>query len=171
MATPFALQRLTTQFVAEEDRLRVAGALNTGQTRVFWLTQRLLLRLLPALVQRITTQDQSAWPSDLVLGFQQDAARAAMAPQPAVVVESHEGAWLVDAVDVVSNSQSTQLRFRGLVADQQAEVVLDTQALRQWLDIVYEQFLVAQWPMNVWPAWMGRALTSVAAETLPSVLH
>ena len=39
------LHRLTTDYVEEEDRIRVSGASANGDTVVLWLTQRLLNRL------------------------------------------------------------------------------------------------------------------------------
>lgn len=171
MGAAHSLQRLTTQYVAEEDRLRVAGEVAQGQTQVLWLTQRLLLRLLPALLQRIAQRQPQAWQSELVLGFQQDAARAALEPQAPVVAQADVAGWLVDAVDVASSDQSTQLRFRNSDTESQAEVVFDSQALRQWLGIVYDQFVLAQWPMTVWPDWMGAPATAVQIEGTSGVLH
>ena len=39
-----ALQRVTTAYVADEDRLRLTGELSDGDAVVLWLTQRLLNR-------------------------------------------------------------------------------------------------------------------------------
>lgn len=171
MGASYSLQRLTTQYVAEEDRLRVAGEVAQGQTQVLWLTQRLLVRLLPPLLQGIAQQQPQVWQSELVLGFQQDAARAALEPQAPVVVQPDVSGWLVDAVDVVSSGQSTQLRFRVSASADQAEVTFDAQALRQWLGIVHDQFVLAQWPMAVWPEWMGAPASATHAEGPSGVLH
>ena len=43
------LQRLTTEYVDAEDRMRLTGEIRPGETLVLWLSQRLLMRLLPHL--------------------------------------------------------------------------------------------------------------------------
>lgn len=48
------------------------------------------------------------------------------------------------------------LTFKG-EAGMQAKLKLAAQPLRQWLGIVYEQFLRGQWPTTAWPAWMQEA--------------
>ena len=42
--------------------------------------------------------------------------------------------------------------------------------LRQWLGIVYGQYRSAQWPMDVWPAWVGEA-QSPAPRPSETVWH
>lgn len=48
-AEPPLLERLSLRYDSTQDRVRLAGELNTGQAAVLWLTQRLLLRLVPHL--------------------------------------------------------------------------------------------------------------------------
>lgn len=40
-----ALQRATTEYVEEEDRICLSGELATGDTMTLWLTRRILDRL------------------------------------------------------------------------------------------------------------------------------
>lgn len=40
------LQRITTQYIEVEDRLRLTGELAPGEVVVLWLTQRLMHRLI-----------------------------------------------------------------------------------------------------------------------------
>ena len=49
------LQRVTTAYLENEDRLRLTGELADGDTVVCWLTQRLLNRLVPGLIKRTPT--------------------------------------------------------------------------------------------------------------------
>lgn len=44
-----ALQRMTTDYIVQEDRIRVTGECAGGGVLVLWLTQRLLVRLVPPL--------------------------------------------------------------------------------------------------------------------------
>lgn len=54
------LQRITTEYIDHEDRLRLAGEDAQGQTTVLWLTQRLLNRLIPHLCQWLEQQGGNA---------------------------------------------------------------------------------------------------------------
>lgn len=51
------LQRITTTYDVEQDRIRLIGQYVGGGTHTLWLTQRLLQRLLPVLWQWLERQD------------------------------------------------------------------------------------------------------------------
>ena len=90
------LERLTTEYVEREDRIRLSGQLTHGDTVVLWLTQRLLSRLVPHLSAWLARQlaPASSNPSvqaahqDIVQGFAQQAARAQLVPEPPVRASS-----------------------------------------------------------------------------------
>ena len=90
------LQRITTEYVEQEDRIRLSGEFASGDTVVLWLTQRLLHRLVPHLTAWLARQvaPASSIPAveaahqDIVQGFAQQAARAQLAPEPPVRASS-----------------------------------------------------------------------------------
>ena len=45
------LQRITSEYIEAEDRLRLTGEVGEGETETLWLTQRLLTRLLDHLLK------------------------------------------------------------------------------------------------------------------------
>ena len=51
-----AISRLTTDYVDAEDRLRLSGEVADSTPVAMWLTQRLALRVLPALLQWLDGQ-------------------------------------------------------------------------------------------------------------------
>lgn len=163
------LQRLTTEYVEAEDRIRVSGERADGSTVLLWFTQRLLNRLVPHLTAWLVRQGvpASGIPSvqavheDVVQGFAQQAARAQLAPEPPVRAWAPQAAWRVDAVDITPGEDAVLLVFKG-EAGAQAALHLATQPLRQWLAIVFEQFLRGEWPTTAWPAWMEDARAPVA---------
>lgn len=169
------LQRLTTEYVEIEDRIRVSGELAGGGTVVLWLTQRLLDRLVPHLTAWLVRQGAAASgiPSveavhqDVVQGFAQQAARAQLPPAAPVRAASPQAAWRVDAVDITQGEDAVLLVFKG-EGGAQAVLHLAAQPLRQWLGIVFEQFLCGAWPTTAWPDWMGGTcpLTSPSAVAL-----
>ncbi|MBA4254372.1 MAG: hypothetical protein C0445_00670 [Polaromonas sp.] len=175
------MQRLTTEFVDSEDRLRLCGESAPQQTQVLWLTQRLLQRLLPHLWHWLEQQSAVAGGvgadvrAEVVQGFAQQAAVASLAPQAPVQAAAAEQAWLVQSVDVAMLAQALRLTFKGPLPEQVANLTLPTQALRQWLAIVHGQCCLAGWVSTptttagmVWPEWMQ---ANHPAEPAPAVWH
>ena len=76
------LQRITSEYVENEDRVRLTCEVETGATEILWLTQRLLIRIVNHLLQWLEQQTSVATPealkdkqaADLVQGFAQQTA-------------------------------------------------------------------------------------------------
>jgi len=172
------LQRITTEYVECEDRLRLSGELANGDTVVLWLTQRLVNRLVPHLTAWLDKQvaPASAIPSvqaihqDIVQGFAQQAARAQLAPAPPVRAAASQPGWRVDSVDIAQREDAVVLTFKA-EAQASATLTLAAQPLRQWLGIVYEQYLRGEWPTTVWPGWMEASASAQAAGQSTAMLH
>ena len=158
-----ALTRLTTDFIEDEDRIRIAAETTDGQTVVLWFTQRLLLRLVPQLVKWLEPDAPGADAAHQRAqhlaqhGFAQDAARARLGAEPPVAAKAARLQTRVDAVDVSLSSTRLQLVFRGPDLPQGARLTMEPQPLRQWLAILHDRWVRAQWPLQVWPAWMAGA--------------
>lgn len=173
-----ALQRITTEYIELEDRIRLTGELSTGDTVVLWLTQRLINRLVPHLTAWLDRQvtPASSIPSvqaahqDIVQGFAQQAARAQLAPAPPVRAAASQAGWRVEAVDIAHDVEAVVLAFKG-EAEVRATLTLAAQPLRQWLGVVYEQCVRGEWPTAAWPAWMEQGRTYSAPVTGSAVLH
>lgn len=131
---------------------------------VLWLTQRLLLRLLPSLFEWLQAQEPvdvapkaPAVPSmyaDAVQSFAQEAARRQLQAQLPVAVPAQAPQLLVETVSLGRSSTRIHVVFAGASGISPVGMALGAQALRQWLDIVQRQWRIAQWPMEVWPQWM-----------------
>ena len=106
------LQRLTTEYVEAEDRVRISGELASGETVVMWASQRLLLRLLPHLFLWLEKQSSDNIPMEIEQSFAQEAAKAGLAAAPPVqrLAESRE--WLVTTVDLTPNANALAMSFR-----------------------------------------------------------
>lgn len=141
------LQRLTTEYIDAEDRLRISGETADGQIVVLWLTQRLLHRLLPHLTTWLApTQAGSADArrAELLHGFAQQAAVQALTPQAPVRLENPKTSWLVHTVDLDHLPEMLRLTFKR-DAEATAAISFTVDALRQWLGIVYRQCQLAEW--------------------------
>lgn len=167
------LQRVTTTYVEVQDRLRLTGALVNGTAVQLWLTQRLLGRLVPPLttwLERHTplvaadTRPGAApkapiAPADqgIVQRFAQHTAQAQLTPQPPVHATADSATWVVTSVQLSLGPQTVLLAFKNNASDPHAVTwELNAQQLRQWLGIVFDQVVRAQWPTASWPAWMDQ---------------
>jgi len=165
------LQKVTTQYVEVEDRVRMTGEVNEELQVVLWFSQRLLGRLLPPIIQWLEKSSTINIRSDIYQGFVQQAAAKVLEPQRPVLARPNSGAWLVCSVDLTPRADELLLTFRG--SDPARETVamqVQVRALRQWLNIVYEQYKNAGWPSDLWPSWMHEARGEVS-EHKTTVLH
>lgn len=172
------LQRITTEYVEKEDRIRLSGETEDNKTIVLWLTQRLLSQVISHLLGLIEKQspglsqsgNTQAPASSLMQGFAQQAAQAELTPEQPVQTASSSESWLIQEVDIaLSPEGSLGLVFKrniGAVAQQNDEGMatlnVEAKQLRQWLGIVHAQWQRAGWPLTLWPTWMDEAPESAA---------
>jgi len=167
-----SLQRLTTQYLDVEDRMRITGAASSGEAIVIWLTQRLLTRLLPHLLKQLQMQTATAAtiPTDavqteMVQTFAQQAARAQLPEQSPVQVLPESHSWLAESIDVTtknktddpSQDQLIKFLFKG-INKEQASIAMPSTQLRQWLNILHDQWLLSGWSMSLWPDWVTESV-------------
>lgn len=169
------LQRVTTEYIDTEDRVRLTGALGDGGVVRLWLTQRLLNRLLPHLLGWLEQQIGPATPgAEMIQEFAQHAAREALAPQAPVEALPSDLSCLVDEVSVLPGGQAVALTFKTRRPDGGLVVVgslaFESQPLRQWLGILFDQYGKAEWPLSAWPAWFAPDAPA-GSSAAQSVLH
>lgn len=180
---PHELQRVTTTYVEVQDRMRLTGALASGTAVQLWLTQRLLGRLVPPLttwLERHTplvaadTRPGTAVPKaqiapadqGMVQRFAQHMAQAQLTPQPPVHATADSATWVVTSVALSLRPQTVLLAFKNDASDLHTVTwELNAQQLRQWLGIVFDQVVRAQWPTASWPAWMAQGQGELAHPT------
>lgn len=160
---PLALQRMTTEFDEYHDRLRLVGEVASGEPLVLWVTQRMLKRVIPHMVQWLQPASEGAGPDyhqEAVQSFAQQAAVAQLAPQapvqaPAPAQLQAGSQWLIDSVDLVRHPEVLGLVFK--CGELKASLVLGQQDLRQWLAILHLLCTKAEWSMDVWPEWIAES--------------
>lgn len=150
------IERVTVEYVAAEDRIRLSAAVPGDGPVGLWLTRRLIVRLLPPLLQWLEQQTAHLPYAELAQAWAQGAALEALSPQPAVPPAGTERSWLVTEVDLVCNAESLVLRLRGASAHS-AEISFCAQTLRQWLGILRDHCAQAEWPLDGWPEWIAGA--------------
>ena len=163
-----ALQRITTEYVEVEDRVRLTGEIEAADTVVLWLTRRLLDRLVPHLALWLERRHGDVPRPDLLLSFAQQAAQGSVTPQAPVPAWSTSRQWLVQAIDLQPGEEELRLVFKSAEGES-ASMGFAATPLRQWLGIVHQAYLAAQWPRDAWPGWMME--DSTAGGQQPVVLH
>ncbi len=149
------LQKITTEYVELEDRIRLAGEMGNQEAVVVWLTQRLLQRLVPVLLQYLGGQAPAEQSFDVLQSFAQQAALAELQQQPPVQTATDGVTCLALKVEIRKTSEMMRLEFIG---EQGQPILLELGAttLRQWLAILHDAYIRAEWPLDVWPEWMER---------------
>ena len=163
------LNRLTTEYIEAEDRIRIFGELATDETVVMWLSQRLLRHLLPHLFLWLEKQSGDSIPSEIAQSFAQEAAQAEFATEAPVAQHPGSQEWLVLAVDINPSNEALRLGFRAK-EEQQASLTLTPVALRQWLAILHTLWGLAEWPKELWPEWI-KENAGLARDNVHSNLH
>ncbi|WP_342116660.1 hypothetical protein [Pseudoduganella sp. OTU4001] len=150
------LQKVTTEFSPEEDRLRIAGVTEDGQQAVVWLTRRMLGMLLPLLVKQLDEQFLSATPEhrDVLQEFAQQAAQDALDVGVEPVKAQQDAMTLLPLnVDLATMENGLLLTFR-TDPGTGFRLPLSGDSLRQWLHILYKAHTAANWQLPQWPAWL-----------------
>ncbi len=156
---PLELKRITTEMHDLEDRLQITGELTAGEPVVFWMTQRLVKRLVPHLLgwlQPSAAAGNTATIADYhtaaVQSFAQQAAIAQLPEQPAVQATQQNSDWLIETIDVARTAEIISLTFKS--GEQRAALLMAPQPLRQWLAILHDQCRKGEWALDIWPEWI-----------------
>lgn len=153
--SPIKLERLTTEYIDQEDRIRLSGEIQNGRL-IIWLTQRLAQRLVPLLLQWLEQQSTSRQAVALFNFSQQKVQAADQAPE---VVSD----WLASSIDIATTKEHVGLTFKSS-AGHAANITFAALHLRQWLDILHDVYMHGQWPMDAWPAWISEGAPVLKSE-------
>ncbi|MFO1082017.1 MAG: hypothetical protein U1E23_15475 [Reyranellaceae bacterium] len=163
-----SLKRLSSDYEQHEDRIRLIGESESGETVVMWITQRLLGRVVTALLQILEKESpeaaQAAGGREIVQSFAQEAAVAGLKRQEPVAAQQSTPTWLVHTVDVTPAAPHVALAFRSRQGEA-AAVRFHMTELRQWLAILHSVWVGAHWPAALWPGWIASG-TASSDETI-----
>ena len=185
---PALLTRVTTQYDQDQDRIRLAGETTAGQVQQLWLTQRLLLRLLPGLWQWLQQLPQDGVAADAIAAsatadpqrhqalqeFAQQQASASLQRLEPVVDAGLNPPWLVRSAQVQSSHQLLKLQlFSASDVDKASEpgnrtavISMNPTQLRQWLGILHQELCRGEWPTTQWPQWISPAQPAPASAQI-----
>jgi len=155
------LQRITSEYIESEDRIRLTAISNAEKTLILWLTQRLLIRLITHFLGWLEKDAPEIARSSAIgqetksalQGMAQQSAATNLQEQPAVTANSNSAALLVKEIDIKMSEEAVLLVFK-CDDGQKAELSFTVQQLRQWLGMIHRLWRMAEWPVSIWPDWM-----------------
>jgi len=155
------LQRITTEYIESEDRIRLTAITDAEETLILWTTQRLLIRLVAHFLGWLEKEAPEVARSSAIgtgansalQGMAQQSAVANLQNQSAVTANSESTTLLVKEIDIKMSEEAVLLVFK-CDDGQKAELSFTVQQLRQWLGMIHQLWRQAEWPVSVWPDWM-----------------
>ena len=154
------LQRITSEYIEPEDRIRLVAITDAEKTLILWLTQRLLIRLIAHFLGWLEKEApevarSSAIGNETKSALQEMAQHSAAAklPEQSAVTANSDSALLVKEIDIKMSEEVVLLVFK---CDEawKAELSFTVQQLRQWLGMIHRLWRLAEWPVSIWPDWM-----------------
>ncbi len=168
-----SLKKVTSEFVEAEDRFRLSALTTEDKAVAFWLTQRLLTRLVSHLSKQLEmgssrlgnkpkAQEDNNSDRDI------EANHESFAAQSAVKIEKKFKPILITEVDVKIGKSGLTLVLK---SDNKscASVYFSLSELKQWLEILYTLWHRAGWPISLWPQQL-RNSTSIK-EVSTNTIH
>ncbi|MEH6789741.1 hypothetical protein [Parasphingorhabdus sp.] len=160
------LKRITSLYVADQDRISLTAQLGDGGFARIWLTQRIVNRLVPALVNQVKPDHTDAVYADVIAGVAQQRAVDRHEPQAPVRVAEAGHEWLVCKIDMQIAKNGAILIFCSADGDT-ARLAMNAELLRQWLAILRRVYMAAEWHGAGWPTWIvAPSKTHMAAKVL-----
>ena len=161
------IDRVTLAFNEVEDRISLTCALKDGEFAVVWLTERLLRRLVPHLLQLIADaseilctemmRDSVCNPEGAVESARPENEEVnnpdaidITTPEERVIAPVGSRSGLVAAVDITNGPMLLQLCFRDEHARVPVLLSLEHRQLSQWLESIKRCYVQAGWSMECW---------------------
>lgn len=169
-----SLTKITTNYIETEDRFRIIGSASESNDLCFWISQRLLLRLLPPILkwtdenQLKNIQSDGASKSSInEFALQEARQRFAHESRPKDAPNSPtellSTSLLLQEVDLKFFAQNIQLCLKHN-GKNIASLSLTKLEARQWILIVHAQWTRSGWPMSLWPDWLTQPSLLSATE-------
>ena len=165
-----ALKKITLSYSEEEDRLQVLAAGDDGHAYSFWLTRKLLKRLVDHLAQKFSPSSNMPDHQRVVDGLMletkaQSAVQQYDTQSPPVSSVKVKETLLITSVDIAVSDERVSLGWRSSAT--QFLLQMSQDEFFQWLFAVRSTISGADWAM-AWPDWIENADVSHSLERRPS---
>ena len=148
------IKTITTEYVLDEDRIRLSVADPDDHKRTLWLTRRLSERIIPACLNRLPLDAGSPEEVPAAQVYAQLEARLYKKPAPTVQPDKDQPEFLITQVKMNRNDSGTYTLSFDDAQGESAVLVLSAQEMRQWLEVLKLAFVKGEWRMDIWPAWL-----------------
>lgn len=147
------LDRITTLYSQDQDRISLNALDKEGGTIRIWLTQRIFARLIPELAKLVKPRHDDPVYASVLASVAQQWAIEQHEPQAQVQLTEVGQEWLVCKIDMQLSEAGVILVFAS--ADgQTARLAMNANLLRQWLAILRRVYNSSEWKGIDWPEWM-----------------
>lgn len=179
------LEKVTFDYSSTEDRLLMRVQAQDGTRSALWLTQRLARRLVRVLCEHLGATiiaEHAATVSDLedrkgsqkkdqLLNFRRQAAVLNRAPGPPVPEIDTTNAFVLQKIDAQMSRHQMRLTFEMPAGP--AMLALTQDHGLQLLQVLFNVFRRAEWPLDDWPTWMrnGRSIDAGGHPGRTSAWH
>lgn len=150
------LRRVTLVYDSAEDRIQMRGASDVEDVYSFWLTLRMSREIVKAITGHLEKVQGARTPGpqkDSVQRSLHSGAKTAMRRSKPVGYRTSTDSRLLSSVTLRVTDRSILLKLP-MEDKKQAVLPLTFNEARQWLEILYQQFKKAEWPLDNWPAWI-----------------
>lgn len=147
----FLIQKVTTRYIEDEDRIQLLCTSNTSKPLIIWLSRRLLSRLIPYLLEKINAGNISDLESRTMQDFAQHAVQSNTSKIKPVIADSKSDSWLATSIDINENQAKLNITFKN--KNEVAILSLEIVKLRQWLEAIHQSYIKADWDKEIWPDW------------------
>ncbi len=165
------LQRITSEYVATEDRFRLSGITDKGGEVSYWVTQRLLLRLLDFLLDWLEThrEELERQVATDMLGpiVAKAVKRSARAGEKDVRAEAGKKASEAGATPE-DKAATAELLFEADIRvaatritvvfkprnSEHSQLSLQLDEAWRWVAILHTLWKRAEWNLSAWPDWV-----------------
>lgn len=161
------LEKATTLYSQDQDRVSINATIRGGGTARIWLTQRIVHRLVHALVKIVKPQHDDPIYAEVIASVAQQKAVDRHEPQAPVKADAPEHEWLVSKIDL-QIPQSGVVVMLYSAAGQSARLSMSAELLRQWLSILRRVYEITEWRGAEWPDWV---VGPSASEAETRILH
>lgn len=148
---------ITSRYIPEEDRIRLAVETRSGQSYELWLSQRMLRAFIPRLSLEVGT--------NITAHYRAPADTSLASPSAPVVLQAGAISWLINSIELASMSGHVLVMFVNPKQPKEKLVwaLLPTMA-QQWLKILHSQSELAYWSSIDWPSWLSMPQPMAAPE-------
>lgn len=169
-----SLEKITTEYSQVEDRLVIKGSITGGGFCAIFLTQRLMSQLMLHMTKWLESDSKLAGsnPSkekdikNWLQGGAQEEAVSATPQQEPVEVSKNSESWLAHEIDITQEPSGIRLAFKS-PSGNRVDLGLNKETARQWLNIIYKVWQLAEWTLAPWPQWITGSEKQSSAIDLP----